>query len=107
MGAELIQEQEQEIQEIQEGGVEGYAGTENFSLVGGKRRKGRKGSRRTKKGDKMKKGRKGHKGTRKGTRKGKRPPSKWIIHVKAFCKKTGKNFPQALKDPMCRKTFKH
>ena len=99
MGAELIQEQE-----AQEGGVEGYAGTENFSLVGGKRRKGRKGSRRTKKGDKMKKG---HKGTRKGTRKGKRPPSKWIIHVKAFCKKTGKNFPQALKDPMCRKTFKH
>lgn len=48
---------------------------------------------------------KGHKGKR--TRKGKRPPSKWIMHVKAFCKKTGKKFPQALKDPMCRKTFKH
>jgi len=106
MAAELIQEQE--AQEAQEGGVEGYAGPETGSMLGGKRRKGsrkgRKGSRRTKKGDKMKKG---HKGTRKGTRKGKRPPSKWIMHVKAFCKKTGKNFPQALKDPMCRKTFKH
>ena len=103
MGAELIQEQEAETQAGQEGGVEGYDGGKSYTAVGGKRRKGRKGSRRTKKGDKMKKGRKGHK----RTRKGKRPPSKWIMHVKAFCKKTGKNFPQALKDPMCRKTFKH
>lgn len=84
----------------QEGGVEEYDGGKSYTAVGGKRRRGRKGSRRTKKGKKMKKG-------RKGTRKGKRPPSKWIMHVKAFCKKTGKNFPQALKDPMCRKTFKH
>lgn len=99
MGAE---EEVQEVQDggVQDGGVQGYGGTEKFSMLGGKRRKGRKGSRRTKKGSKMKKG-------RKGTRKGKRPPSKWIMHVKAFCKKTGKNFPQALKDPMCRKTFKH
>ena len=97
MGAE-----EEVAQEVQDGGVQGYGGTEKFSMLGGKRRKGRKGSRRTKKGSKMKKGRKG-----KRTRKGKRPPSKWIMHVKAFCKKTGKNFPQALKDPMCRKTFKH
>ena len=81
MGAELIQEQE--AQAGQEGGVEGYDGGKSYTAVGGKRRKGsRKGSRRTKKGDKMKKG-------RKGTRKGKRPPSKWIMHVKAFCKKTG------------------
>ena len=97
MGAE-----EEVAQEVRDGGVQGYGGTEKFSMLGGKRRKGRKGSRRTKKGSKMKKGRKG-----KRTRKGKRPPSKWIMHVKAFCKKTGKNFPQALKDPMCRKTFKH
>jgi len=100
MGTELIQEQE--AQEAQEGGVEGYAGTENFSLVGGKRRKGRKGSRRTKKGDKMKKGRKGHK----GTRKGKRPPSKWILHVKAFCKKTGMKYPDALKSKQCKAEYK-
>ena len=97
MGTELIQEQE-----AQEGGVEGYAGTENFSLVGGKRRKGRKGSRKTKKGDKMKKGRKGHK----GTRKGKRPPSKWILHVKAFCKKTGMKYPDALKSKQCKAEYK-
>ena len=100
MGVEVIEEQA--LQLAKEGGVEGYAGSENFSLVGGKRKK------KTKKGSKMKKTRKrSRKGTRKGTRKGKRPPSKWIMHVQAFCKKTGKNFPQALKDPMCRKTFKH
>lgn len=101
MGAE-----EQVLREevAQEGGVEGYAGPETGSMLGGKHRKGsRKGSRKSKKGGK--KMRKGDKGKR--TRKGKRPPSKWILHVKAFCKKTGKKFPQALKDPMCRKTFKH
>jgi hypothetical protein len=98
MGAELIQE----VEARQEGGVEGYAGTENFSLVGGKRRKG---SRRTKKdGKKMKKGMK--KGTRKGTRKGKRPPSKWIMHVKAFCKKTGMKYPDALKSKQCKAEYK-
>ena len=25
------------------------------------------------------------------------------MHVKAFCKKTGKTFPKALKDPLCKK----
>ena len=97
MGAEEVLEKE-----VQMGGVEGYDGPETGSMVGGKRRKG---SRKSKKGGKKMK--KSGKGTKKGTRKGKRPPSKWIMHVKAFCKKTGKNFPQALKDPMCRKTFKH
>ena len=77
--------------------VEAYSSGPEYSGVGGKRRKG---SRRSRKGKKMKKG-------RKGTRKGKKGPSKWIMHVKAFCKKTGKTFPEALKDPMCKKTFKH
>ena len=68
------------------------------SVVGGKRR--RKGTKT--------KGTKGTKGKRrkgKGTKK--RGPSKWIMHVKAFCRKTGKTFPEALKDPMCRNSFKH
>jgi hypothetical protein len=99
MGAELLEEQE--AQAGQEGGVEGYAGPETGSMLGGKRRKGRKGSRRTKKGDKMKKGRKG-----KRTRKGKRPPSKWILHVKAFCKKTGMKYPDALKSKECKAGYK-
>ena len=86
-----------EVVEEMTGGVEGYSGPETGSMIGGKRRKG---SRKSRKGKKMKKG-------KKGTRKGKRPPSKWIMHVKAFCKKTGKKFPEALKDPMCKKTFKH
>ena len=71
-------------------------------IVGGKRR--RKSSKRTR-------GRKVHykKSMKKSTKKRghKKGPSKWIIHVKAFCKKTGKTFPEALKDPMCKKTFKH
>ena len=93
MGTELIQE----VEARQEGGVEGYAGTEKFSMLGGKRRKG---SRRTKKsGKKMKKG-------KKGTRKGKRPPSKWIMHVKAFCKKTGMKYPEALKSKQCKIEYK-
>ena len=68
-----------------------------------KRRKGlskKRGTRSTKKRVVKRKT------TRKKSTK-KKGPSKWIMHVKAFCKKTGKNFPEALKDPMCRKTFKH
>jgi len=86
--------------------VEAYNNNEVGSPVGGKKR--RKGSRRTRT-----KGRKGqHKKSmkRKGTKKrkgNKKGPSKWIMHVKAFCKKTGKTFPEALKDPMCRKSFNH
>ncbi len=78
--------------------------TENINTLGvpstgGKKKRKRssksKGTRSTKK-----------RGTKKkGTRK--KGPSKWIMHVKAFCRKTGKNFPQALKDPLCRKTFKN
>ena len=40
-------------------------------------------------------------------RRNKKGPSKWIMHVKAYCKKTGKTFPEALKDPMCKKSFKN
>ena len=97
MGAEAIQEVE--AMTGQEGGVEGYDGGNSYTAVGGKRRKG---SRRTKKGDKMKKGKKG----KKGTRKGKRPPSKWIMHVKAFCKKTGMKYPDALKSKQCKAEYK-
>lgn len=83
-------------EEVQSGGIEGYTGTEKFSMLGGKRR-------RTKKGNKMKKG---HKGTRKGIRKGKRPPSRWIMHVKAFSKKRGMKYPDALKSKDCRNAYK-
>ena len=72
--------------------------------VGGKKKRKRssksKVTRSTKKRGTKRKGTK-----KKGTRK--KGPSKWIMHVKAFCRKTGKNFPQALKDPLCRKTFKN
>ena len=96
----------------------------NEEIVGGKKR--RKGSirrngvhKKTKRKGTKRKGtkRKGTKRkgtTRKGTtikgtkRKGhKKGPSKWIMHVKAYCRKTGKTFPEALKDPMCGKSFIH
>ena len=99
MGAELVEEQA-----TQEGGVEGYDGGKSYTAVGGKRRKGsRKGSRsrKSKKGGKKK-----IKGKGKGTRKGKRPPSKWILHVKAFCKKTGMKYPDALKSKECKAGYK-
>ena len=75
----------------------------NEQTVGGKRR--RKPSRRTR-GRKVhhKKSMKKRTTKKRGHKKG---PSKWIMHVKAFCKKTGKTFPEALKDPMCKKSFKH
>ena len=75
-------------------------------LQGGEKK--RKSTKRKRKGKGTKiKGRKGTKSTKSTkSRKGK-GPSKWILHVKAFCRKTGKNFPQALKDPLCGKTFKH
>ena len=75
---------------------------ENAEQDGGKRRRGRKGSK-SRRGTKKRGSKK--RGTKKRGSK-KRGASPWILHVKAFCKKTGKNFPQALKDPMCRKTFK-
>ena len=103
MGAELPEPPAQAAyaaQGGQAGVVEEYAGTESFSMLGGKRRKG---SRKSRKGKKMKKGKKG---TKKGTRKGKRPPSKWILHVKAFCKKTGMKYPDALKSKECKAGYK-
>jgi hypothetical protein len=89
--------------------VEAYdASDRHEELAGGK--KHRKSSKRTR-------GRKVHhkrsmkkRSTKKHGHKKhghKKAPSKWIMHVKAYCKKTGKTFPEALKDPMCRKTFKH
>tara|TARA_B100000989_G_C19394904_1_gene407372 strand:+ start:70 stop:357 length:288 start_codon:yes stop_codon:yes gene_type:complete len=76
---------------------------------------GRKGIKKTraKKPKKPRKPRKGKKGSRKTVKRGtkkrgnKKVLSKWVMHVKSFCKKTGKNFPQALKDPLCKRTFRH
>lgn len=92
--------------------LEGVADAEHYnnnnnnndtSLGGGKkRRKSRRKTRRrgTKNKTRSKKSKKSKKSHKKG-------PSKWISHVKAFCKRTGKTFPEALKDPMCRKSFRH
>ncbi len=78
---------------------------EGFSFQGGKKR--RKGSSKKRGTRSTKKRVVKRKTTRKKSTKKKKSPSKWIMHVKAFCKKTGKTFPEALKDPMCKRTFKH
>ena len=86
----------EENQVASEGEIQGYAGREIGSMLGGKRRKGSRGTKKGKKGKK----------SSKGTRKGKRPPSKWIMHVKAFCKKTGMKYPDALKSKECKSSYK-
>lgn len=81
---------------------------DKFSNVSGgkRRRKGRKGSRKMS----QKKSRKGKKGSgkKRSAKKGskKRGPSKWIAHVKAYCKQHNMTFPEALKDPNCGKAFR-
>ena len=80
----------------------------NYTKVtGGKRRrKGRKGSGK-KSQKKSRKGKKGS-GKKRSAKKGskKRGPSKWIAHVKAYCKQHNMTFPEALKDPNCGKAFR-
>ena len=89
--------------EVENMDVQGYDKAE-YATVGGKRTS----RSRSKKNIKKTKGGKKSKKVKKTTRKHKKGgPSNWIKHVKAFCKKTGKTFPEALKDPMCRKSFKH
>ena len=80
----------------QDGGSDlpGFSGdSQPQELKGGKRRRGRRTAKKSRKGKKVRKGK-----TAKKSRKGKRGASPWIAHVKAFCKKTGKTFPEALKD---------
>jgi len=84
--------------------TESYSDYNSDNKLGGKKR--RKGSSKKRGTRSTKKRVVKRKTTRKKSTK-KKGPSKWIMHVKAFCRKTGKKFPEALKDPMCRKTFKH
>lgn len=88
--------------------VEAYdASQSNEQTVGGNKKV--KSKKRGPKKVRSKKVRSKKGGTKKQTKKrrNKKGPSKWIMHVKAFCKKTGKTFPEALKDPMCKKSFKN
>ena len=40
------------------------------------------------------------------TKKNKGKAGAWILHVKSFAKARGLNFPEALKHPDCKKTYK-
>lgn len=106
MTAEVQQQVDQD--QDQQGGdnVAAYDGKVE-TTVGGRRGR-RRGSKRRGSKRVTRKGRKGSRKApkRKGTKK-KRGQSPWIKHVLAFCKKTGKSFPEALADPMCKKTYKH
>lgn len=83
--------------------VEAYdASQSNEQTVGGNKKVKSK-----KRGPKKVRSKKGETKKQTKKRRNKKGPSKWIMHVKAFCKKTGKTFPEALKDPMCKKSFKN
>ena len=91
--------------------LEGVADAEHYnnnnndtSLGGGKKR--RKSRRKTRHRVTRHRGTKNKRRSKKPKKSRKKGPSKWISHVKAFCKRTGKTFPEALKDPMCRKSFR-
>jgi len=88
-----VSEVENNVSEVENNASE----VENL-LKGGKKRRRRLTKKRTRSTKK--------KVVKKKTTR-KKGPSKWIMHVKAFCKKTGKTFPKALKDPLCKKSFKH
>ena len=71
--------------------------------VGGKRRK-RKSQKKSRKSKRVSK--KSKSKSRK-TKKSSKGLSGWIAHVKSFAKSHGIKYPQALKDPRCRKEYKN
>jgi len=73
--------------------------TNTLHPVGGKKRRNKSNRRPTKKGNKK---RRPTKKTR--TKKSKKGDSPWIAHVKAYCKKHGVKYPQALRE--AGKSFK-
>lgn len=72
----------------------------NENPVGGRKKyKGKKFTSKKTKGKKSK--------TKKTkTKKNKGKAGAWILHVKSFAKARGLNFPEALKHPDCKKTYK-
>ena len=99
MEAPLNEEQEpkQEVPEVETEGEQS----------GGKRRN-RNRSRRSRKQNKQNggKSKKSKKSKSKKTRKLGKALSNWINHVKAFAKSKGITYPEALKNPLCKKSFK-
>lgn len=80
---------------------------EKGGQAGGKRRN-RNRSRRSRKQNKQNggKSKKSKKSKSKKTRKLGKALSNWINHVKAFAKSKGITYPEALKNPLCKKSFK-
>lgn len=96
MEAPLNEEQEPKVPEEVETGEE---------QSGGKRRNR---SRRSRKQNKQNggKSKKSKKSKSKKTRKLGKALSNWINHVKAFAKSKGITYPEALKNPLCKNSFK-
>ena len=80
------------------------AGTREDFVGGRKKYKGKKykGKKFTSKKSKGKKS----KAKKTKTKKNKGKAGAWILHVKSFAKSRGLNFPEALKHPDCKKTYK-
>ena len=87
--------------------IDGFAAQQIGSMAakaGGKKYKGKKykGKKFTSKKSKGKKS----KAKKTKTKKNKGKAGAWILHVKSFAKSRGLNFPEALKHPDCKKTYK-
>ena len=95
MEAPLNEEQEPEQEVESEAPVGGQ--------TGGKRRNRRSRKQNKQNGGKSKKSKKSKS---KKTRKLGKALSNWINHVKAFAKSKGITYPEALKNPLCKKSFK-
>ena len=86
---------------------EAQVGETGEEQSGGKRRN-RTRSRRSRKQNKQNggKSKKSKKSKSKKTRKLGKALSNWINHVKAFAKSKGITYPEALKNPLCKNSFK-
>ena len=76
----------------------GEEGTQN----GGRRRRGRKGTRKARRGSR--KARRGSRKARRGSKK--RTAGNWIGHVKRFAKDNNMSFKDAMSSSACRSSYK-
>jgi hypothetical protein len=90
----------QEVTTVEESNAQNLNDT--LTPVGGKKKRRKSNRKPTKKGNKKRRPTKKNR-----TKKSKKGASPWILHVKAYCKKHGVTFPEALKSPGCKQTFKH
>ena len=89
-----------------EADIKGYESdfTKSASLIGGKKRRAK--GKKVKKTVRKTHGKKHNKKHSKKSRKLSKSLSSWIMHVKKFAKDHKIKYPEAMKHPKCKATFK-